>query len=194
MVPEPEWFNRDRKIFKDQQRTMKLYLRANKVTDANKKIITVLGRFQGGTARAFAQQKLNKIDGGDDTPSWDTFEAELQLVYSDKTKEANVKWHIEIFTQGRKHIIDFLIKFIALANKAQTDNQYAIFLLKKNINREIIRAIMVYPLAQVPKSLEQWKVAITAIEQGYKQTNICYDYRTGSGITYEGMGKLMEIG
>ena len=57
---------------------------------------------------------------------------------------------------------------MALASKAQTDNQHAIFLLKKNINREIIRAIMVYPLAQVPKSLEQWKVAITAIEQGYK--------------------------
>jgi len=34
---------------------MKLYLRANKVTDADEKIIAVLGRFQGGTAGAFAQ-------------------------------------------------------------------------------------------------------------------------------------------
>jgi len=48
---------------------MKLYLRANKVTDTNKKIIAVLGRFQGGTAGAFAQQKLDKLDGGDNTPS-----------------------------------------------------------------------------------------------------------------------------
>jgi len=48
---------------------MKLYLRANKVTDANRKIITVLDRFQGGTAGAFAQQKLNKINKEDDTPS-----------------------------------------------------------------------------------------------------------------------------
>jgi len=70
---------------------MKLYLRANKVIDANKKIITVLGRFQRGTARAFAQQKLNKINGGDDTPSWDAFKTELQLVYSDKTKEADAE-------------------------------------------------------------------------------------------------------
>jgi len=31
---------------------MKLYFRTNKVTDADKKIITVLGRFQGGTVRA----------------------------------------------------------------------------------------------------------------------------------------------
>jgi len=60
---------------------MKLYLRANKVTDANEKIIAVLGGFRGGTAEAFAQQKLDKLDGGDDTPSWDAFEAELQLVY-----------------------------------------------------------------------------------------------------------------
>jgi len=51
--------------------------------------------------------------------------------------------------------MDFLIEFMALASKAQTDNQYAIILLKKNINREIIRAIMAYLLAQAPKSLEQ---------------------------------------
>jgi len=34
---------------------MKLYLRANKVIDANEKIIAVLGRFRGETAEAFAQ-------------------------------------------------------------------------------------------------------------------------------------------
>jgi len=155
MVPEPGWFNRDKKMFEDWWRAMKLYLRANKVIDANEKIIAVLGRFQGGTAGAFAQQKLDKIDGGDNTPSWDAFEAELQLVYSDKTKEANAEWHIETFTQEKKHIADFFIKFIALASKAQTDDQHAIFLLKKNINRKIIRAIMVYPPTQAPKSLEQ---------------------------------------
>jgi len=37
-------------------------------------------------------------------------------------------------------------------------------------------------------------VAITAVGQGYEWTNICYDYKTGSGITYGGMGKPMEIG
>ena len=53
---------------------------------------------------------------------------------------------------------------------------------------------MAYPPSQAPKSLEQWKVAITVVEQGYKWTNICYNYRTGSGIIYRGIGKPMEIG
>jgi len=91
IVPEPGWFNRDKKMFEDLWRAIKLYLRANKVTDADKKIIVVLGRFQEGTAGAFAQQKLDKIDGGDNTPSWDAFKAELQLVYSNKTKEADAE-------------------------------------------------------------------------------------------------------
>jgi len=154
MVPEPRWFNGDKKTFEDWWKAMKLYLRANKVTNTDKKIIAVLGRFQKGTIGAFAQQKLNKIDGGDDTPSWDAFEAELQLVYSDKMKEADVEWHIKTFTQGKKHITDFLIEFMALASKVQTDNQHAIFLLKKNINKKIIRAIIAYPPTQAPKSLE----------------------------------------
>jgi len=71
-------------------------------------------------------------------------------------EEADAKWRIKIFTQGKKHITDFLIEFMALASKAQTDDQHAIFLLKKNINREIIRAIIAYLPAQAPKSLEQW--------------------------------------
>jgi len=51
-------------------------------------------------------------------------------------------------------VIDFLIEFMALVSKAQTDDQHAIFLLKKNINREIIRAIIVYLPTQAPKSLD----------------------------------------
>jgi len=38
-----------------------------------------------------------------------------------------------MFKQEKKHIADFIIKFEALAIKAETDNIYAIFLLKKNI-------------------------------------------------------------
>ena len=143
IVLEPGWFNRDRKTFEDQWRAMKLYLRANKVTDTNEKIITILERFYGGTTGAFAQQKLDKIEQDDDTLSQDAFEVELQLVYNDKTKEVNAKWCIKIFTQGKKHIADFLIEFMALVSKAQTDDQHVIFLLKKNINKEIIRAIIV---------------------------------------------------
>jgi len=50
-------------------------------------------------------------------------------------KKANAEWYIKIFIQGKKHIVDFLIKFMALASKAQTDDQYTIFLLKKNVER-----------------------------------------------------------
>jgi len=45
IVPEPRWFNRNRKTFEDWWKAMKLYLRANKITDADEKIIAVLGRF-----------------------------------------------------------------------------------------------------------------------------------------------------
>ena len=45
MVLEPGQFNGDKKTFEDWWRAIKLYLRANKVTDTNEKIIAVLGRF-----------------------------------------------------------------------------------------------------------------------------------------------------
>ena len=67
-------------------------------------------------------------------------------------------------------------------------------MLKKNINREIIKAILAYPPKEAPQILEQWKVAITAVGQEYEWTSIQYDYQTGPEITYGGMGKPMEIG
>ena len=64
---------------------------------------------------------------------------------------------------------------------------------EKNVNRKIIRAILAYPPKEAPQTLEQWKVAITAVGQGYEWISIRYDYRTGSGITYGGIEKPMEI-
>ena len=66
-------------------------------------------------------------------------------MFSDKTKAADAEWKIESFKQGKKNTADFMIKFNALAIKANTDELYAIFLLKKNIWPDIIKTILDYP-------------------------------------------------
>jgi len=48
-------------------------------------------------------------------------------------KAVDAKWKIETFKQGKKNTADFMIKFDALAMKANTDELYVIFLLKKNV-------------------------------------------------------------
>ena len=70
---------------------MKLYLKANRITGTEDKVTAVLSRFHGGTTGAFAQQKLDEIEEQDNTPSWDAFEAEIKLIYQDKTREADTE-------------------------------------------------------------------------------------------------------
>jgi len=53
-------------------------------------------------------------------------------MFSDKMKVANAEWKIEMFKQGKKNTVDFMIEFNVLAMKADTDELHAIFLLKKN--------------------------------------------------------------
>ena len=55
------------------------------------------------------------------------------MMFSDKSKAADAKWKIETFKRGKRNTADFIIKFEALAMKADTDKLHAIFLLKKNI-------------------------------------------------------------
>ena len=73
-------------------------------------------------------------------------------MFSDKTKAADIKWKIETFKQGKKNMADFMIEFDALAMKADTDELHAIFLLKKNVQQDIIKIILGYlPIAMYYK-------------------------------------------
>jgi len=48
-----------------------------------------------------------------------------------------------------------MIEFNALAMKADTDELHAIFLLKKNVQQDIIKIILGYPPITMPESLKE---------------------------------------
>jgi len=54
-------------------------------------------------------------------------------MFSDKTKAADAEWKIKTFKQGKWNTVDFMIEFNTLAIKANIDELYSIFLLKKDI-------------------------------------------------------------
>ena len=87
-----------------------------------------------------------------------------------------------------------MIEFDALAMKADTDELHAIFLLKKNVQQDIIKMILGYLLIAIPESLKEWKVAITLVGQRYEFTEGRHDYKTGTGTTCGGQGQPMDIG
>ena len=78
--------------------------------------------------------------------------------------------------------------------KADTDELHVIFLLKKNIQQDIIKTILGYlPIAML-ELLKKWKVAITLVRQGYKSTEEYHDYKTSTRTIYRGQGQPMDIG
>ena len=101
-------------------------------------------------------------------------------------KAADTKWRIEYFKQGKKNTVDFMIEFKALAMKVDMDELYVIFLLKKNIQQDIIKTILEYLPIAAPETLKEWKVAITLVGQGYESTKGQQDYKKEIGTTYGG--------
>ena len=59
--------------------------------------------------------------------------------------------------------MDFIIEFKALAMKADTDKLHTIFLLKKNVQADIIKTILGYLFITAPETLKEWKVEITLV-------------------------------
>ena len=109
-------------------------------------------------------------------------------MFSDKSKAADAEWKIETFKQSKKHIVDFMIKFKVLAMKVDTDDLHAIFLLKKNVQHDIIKTILGYPPIAIPNTLKEWKVVITSVGQGFESIEGQNNYKTSTGTTYGGRG------
>jgi len=52
--------------------------------------------------------------------------------------------------------------------KADTDELYTIFLLKKNVQTDTIKIILEYLPMAASEILKEWKVAITLVRQEYE--------------------------
>ena len=63
-----------------------------------------------------------------------------------------------------------MIEFKVLGIKAETNDMHTIFLLKKNVQADIIKTILVYLPIAAPNILKEWKMAIISVRQGYEST------------------------
>jgi len=79
-----------------------------------------------------------------------------------------------------------MIEFDVLAMKAETDDMYTIFLLKKNIRADIIKTILGYLLMTAPETLKEWKIAITSVGQGYEFMESRHDYKMETRTMFGG--------
>ena len=112
---------------------MRLFLKSNRVMETDNKITAILACFREGIAGIYTYKKLDELDKELGTQDWEDFVKEIKTMFSDKMKAADAKWKIKSFKHGKKNTVDFMIEFNALAMKTETDELYAIFLLKKNI-------------------------------------------------------------
>ena len=168
MVLDPGQFDGDKTKFKDWWRRMRLLLKSNRVMETDNRIIVILACLRGDVAGIYTQRKLDELDEELGTQNQEEFVKEVKITFSDKTKAADAEYKIEIFKQEKQNTVDFMIEFDVLAMKADTDKLHTIFLLKKNIQQDIIKTILEYPPIAVPESLKEWKVANTLVGQEYK--------------------------
>jgi len=141
--------------FEDWWRGIRLFLKSNRVIETDNRITVILAHLRGDVVGIYAQGKLDKLDKETRTQDWEEFVCEIKTMFSNKTKTADAEWKIETFKQEKKNTMDFMMEFDALAMNVDTDELYAIFLLKKNIRQDIIKIILGYLPIVMPESLRE---------------------------------------
>ena len=132
-----------------------MFLKSNRVIETDNSITAILARLRESIAGIYVQRKLDKLDEELETQDWEDFVKEIKTTFSDKKKAANAEWKIESFKQGKKNTTDFMIEFDTLAMKADIDKLHAIFLLKKNVQPNIIKTTLGYPPIAILETLKE---------------------------------------
>ena len=73
MVPDLEWFNRNKTKFKDWQREIRLFFKSNRIIETNNKITAILAYLRGDVAGIYAQKKLNELNEEIETQDQEEF-------------------------------------------------------------------------------------------------------------------------
>ncbi|EKM74274.1 hypothetical protein AGABI1DRAFT_133434 [Agaricus bisporus var. burnettii JB137-S8] len=132
LIPDPAKFEGSREKFEDWWRSIQLFLTFNKITTDNDKIIACISRMHNGTAGALAALVADRINGNNKI-SWNKFEKEMIEAFIDGKEKEKSEVAIESLVQG-----------------TGTDDQHAVFLLKKNVQKDIIRTILSFPPTNLP--------------------------------------------
>ena len=161
--------------------------------ETDDRIIVILAYLREDVVGIYVQKKLDKLNKELGTQNWDDFVKEIKTTFSNKTKAADAKQKIESFKQEKRNTANFMIEFEVLMMKADTDELHTIFLLKKNVQQDIIMTILRYLPITALEMLKKWKVAITSVGQEYKSTEGRNNYKTSIGIIYGGQGQPIDI-
>ncbi|XP_006458360.1 hypothetical protein AGABI2DRAFT_115378 [Agaricus bisporus var. bisporus H97] len=113
LIPSPKDFGGNREQFSEWWRSMTLFLKYNKVTDTDQKIIATIVRLKGPVPSCFANIWTEKI-ATNFTYTWDTFEEELKTSFGKGNEKDIAEERIESLKQGNKNTMDFLVEFTAL--------------------------------------------------------------------------------
>ncbi|XP_006455532.1 hypothetical protein AGABI2DRAFT_121448 [Agaricus bisporus var. bisporus H97] len=102
LIPNPKDFGGNREQFSEWWRSMTLFLKYNKVTDTDQKIIATIVRLKGPVPSCFADIWTEKI-ATDITYTWTTFEEELKTILGYPRKDIPVSredWNNAILQVG----------------------------------------------------------------------------------------------
>ena len=91
IVPDPEWFNRDKTKFEDWWRGIQLFLKNNRIMETDNKITMILAHLREDIVGIYGQKKLNELDKELETQDWNEFVKEIKTTFSDKIKTVDVE-------------------------------------------------------------------------------------------------------
>jgi len=175
---------------------MTTYIEAQPTSITEKqKILLVLTRLYDGPGDDWASEMGARLRRDDENLTWNYFDAEVEKRFKQVNKKEIAQNKILTFKQGGRRIDDFIDEFKVLKKYAVLEDETCAFLLHRNASSEITKYINRADYNTFDKYCEAVRDKGRQME-GHDMVVKGTTYgnqRTGSGVTYGGRGKPMEV-
>ncbi|XP_006457271.1 hypothetical protein AGABI2DRAFT_123138 [Agaricus bisporus var. bisporus H97] len=120
LIPSPKDFGGNREQFAEWWMNMTLFLKYNKVTDTDQKIIATIVRLKGPIPSYFAEVWTEKL-ASSITYTWDSFEEEIKTSFGKGNEKDIAEERIKSLKQGNRNTMDFLVEFTVRTGDNEKD-------------------------------------------------------------------------
>ena len=208
LASSPEDFDGNRTKFANWWANMQMYMMGfNKINSVGR-IIGVLSRCTKGEVAAWAEVKKQQVLAGA-LKDWEAFKTQIEDRFNDPTRIQKAQHDIHGYVQGKEPVQTYIDHFENLKELSKISDADALYLFRRGLKPEVLSRIyaadvegpttykeLIDKARKIGLNLDiirGFKNAAVGASTSVKPSYPSKDVKTGTGTTYGGSGKPMEI-
>jgi Retrotransposon gag protein/Zinc knuckle len=150
-----------------RQLTLYIHARPSDFATDDSKILFALSYMRGGTAGAWADCILERLEAGESLGDWEAFREQFKDAFADPTPQFSARHKMDGIRQGQRPAEEYVAEFRALVPRTGYNDAAHVEKFEKGLNSGLVDKI--YALPEMPTKLSDWYAWSMKLDRQWRQ-------------------------